>query len=159
MMDEKRYDVVIVGAGPAGSMAAKVIAGKKLSVLVIDKKQEIGTPKRCAEGLNKVGLIKAGLKPDPMWAVNKINGVVMHAPSGKTLSVVLEDMEGFILERKIFEKHLAADAIRAGAKYMIKTRALEVIKEDGFVKGVKAEYMGDEFNIKQNEIWNSSKIL
>ncbi len=146
-MVEKEYDVVIVGAGPAGSKAAKVIAEKKHSVLVLDKKQEIGTPKRCAEGLNMVGLLKAGLKPDPVWAVNKINGVVMHAPSGKTLSVVLEDMEGYILERKIFEKHLAADAIREGAEYMVKTRATEVIKEDGFVKGVKAEYMGEEFKI------------
>ena len=47
------YDVVVVGAGPAGSMAAKTAAENGLNVLLVEKRQEIGTPVRCAEGVSK----------------------------------------------------------------------------------------------------------
>ena len=38
-------DVLVVGAGPAGSMAAKHAALGGADVILIDKKSEIGTPK------------------------------------------------------------------------------------------------------------------
>jgi len=147
-MNENEYDVIIVGAGPAGSIAARVIAKNSHRVLVLDKKQEIGTPKRCAEGLNAAGLERVGLKPDPRWVVNKVNGAAIYSPSGKSIRVAFRDFVGYVLERKIFEKHLAADAIRKGARYMVKTHATGVIKEDGFVKGVEANYMGRELKLK-----------
>ena len=46
------YDLAVVGAGPAGSNAARIAAKKGLSVIVLDKRQEIGSPVRCGEGLN-----------------------------------------------------------------------------------------------------------
>jgi digeranylgeranylglycerophospholipid reductase len=48
-----KYDVLVIGAGPAGSIAAKTAAEKGLDVLLIEKRQEIGDPVRCAEGVNK----------------------------------------------------------------------------------------------------------
>lgn len=139
------YDAVVVGAGPAGSIAARVLAEKGVKTLVVEKKQEIGTPKRCAEGISINGLEKIGLKPDPRWATNEINGSIVYSPSGRR--VTCKFTKGYILERKIFEKHLAMNAIRAGARYMVKTRALEVIKENEKVTGIRAEFMGEEFEI------------
>lgn len=141
-------DVVVVGAGPAGSTVARFLTREGVNTLVLEKRQEIGSPKRCAEGINLAGLERVGLKPDPRWAVNRIYGAVLYAPDGKKVRVEQKDHMGYILERKIFEKHLAAEAIREGAKYMVKTRALEVIKEDGRVSGVKAECMDTVFNVK-----------
>ena len=66
---------------------------------------------------------------DPRWAVNEINGAVLFSPSGKCIRV--DAGHGYVLERKIFEKFLAGDAIRAGARYMVKTLAMGVIKDDG----------------------------
>ena len=40
------YDVIVVGAGPGGSIAAKVAAESDLRVLILEKRQEIGTPVR-----------------------------------------------------------------------------------------------------------------
>jgi len=147
-MMESEYDVIIVGAGPAGSMAAKAVAEGNHSVLVLDKKQEIGTPKRCAEGINARVLASLDIKPDPRWAVNNIRGAVCYSPSGNSVKTDLGAMGGYVLERKIFEKHLATQAIKKGARYMVKTNARGVLKENGVVKGVKADYMGEEIELK-----------
>ncbi|ODS40303.1 hypothetical protein BEH94_00320 [Candidatus Altiarchaeales archaeon WOR_SM1_SCG] len=141
------YDVVIVGAGPAGSTCARHLAENNIKVLVVEKKQEIGTPKRCAEGLNYRGLKNAGLEPDPRWATSEIQGVSLYSPGEKNIEMKWAGAMGCVLERKIFEKFLARDAINAGARYMVKTRAIEVLKENGKISGIKAEFMGKEFNI------------
>lgn len=140
----KTYDAVIVGAGPAGSIAAKTLAESGASVLVVEKKQEIGTPKRCAEGVNSRGLRSVGIKPDPQWAINEVHGAIVYSPSGKSIEIKLKDETGYIIERKIFEKFLAADAIRAGARYMVKTTALSAMVKDDYASGVRIEHMGKE---------------
>ena len=45
-------DVIVVGSGPAGSSAAKHAALGGAKVILMDKKSEIGSPKRCAEGVS-----------------------------------------------------------------------------------------------------------
>ncbi len=147
-MSDKTVDVVVVGAGPAGSMAAFKLAQSGIDVLVLEKRQEIGAPKRCAEGLSEDGLKRVGITPDPLWAVNKIYGTIVYTPSMKEVRISPKDMMGYILERKVFEKHLANQAIKAGAKYMIKTHVTDVIKEGDKVVGVKATHMGEEFSVK-----------
>lgn len=147
-MKDLDVDVVVVGAGPAGSLAARVLADSNVNVLVLEKRQEIGAPKRCAEGINLLGLKNVGVEPNPRWAVNEIYGAILYSPSGRMVRMVNKKHLGVLLERKIFEKHLAAQAVEKGARYMVKTRALSVIKEDGSVVGVKAEHMGDFFNVR-----------
>lgn len=62
----RRYDLVVVGAGPAGSTAAKAGAERGLEVLLLEKRQEIGSPVRCAEGINR-DLLLAFVEPDERW--------------------------------------------------------------------------------------------
>ena len=45
-MFHSEFDVIVVGAGPGGSIAAKVVAENGLSVLLLEKRQEIGSPVR-----------------------------------------------------------------------------------------------------------------
>ena len=59
-----RNDIVVVGTGPAGSMAAKHAALSGADVLLIEKKAEIGAPLRCAEGVSKRRLKEVGIEPD-----------------------------------------------------------------------------------------------
>lgn len=147
-MQNLKCDVVVVGAGPAGSTAARFLAKNGADVIAVDKRQEIGAPKRCAEGIRSNALERVGLKADPSWAVNRIAGAILYSPSGKKLKTVMGNAGGYILERKMFEKYIAAEAIRAGSRYMVKTHATGVIKENGYVSGIRAEYMGDEFEIR-----------
>jgi geranylgeranyl reductase len=49
----KRFDVIIIGAGPAGIACARALAGSSLSVLLVEKNAAIG-PKVCAGGLTRI---------------------------------------------------------------------------------------------------------
>ncbi len=142
----KKYDVIVVGAGPAGSICALECAKKGLSVLVVEKRQEIGAPVRCAEGLAKHWFDDIGIEVDPQYCRWKIIGGRVYSPSGKFVEIT-KDSEGFILERKIFEKKLAEKAIDGGAHYMVRSRVYDLIIEDGFVKGVKIDNGFEKFEV------------
>ncbi|MDR3062973.1 MAG: NAD(P)/FAD-dependent oxidoreductase [Methanobrevibacter sp.] len=144
-------DVLVVGSGPAGSSAAKHAALSGAKVILIDKKSEIGSPKRCAEGVSKEGLKFLGIEPKiDRWAVKEIDGIRLVAPNGTDvwLNDEIELPEaGFILERKVFDKHMAMDAARAGAEIRIKTLAKGLEKRgDSFI--IKCESFGELFEIK-----------
>ncbi|MDP3066418.1 MAG: NAD(P)/FAD-dependent oxidoreductase [Methanobacteriaceae archaeon] len=144
-------DVLVIGAGPAGSSAAKHAALNGAEVLMIDKKSEIGAPKRCGEGVSKEGLKKLRIEPNPRWVTKELSGVRMVSPNGT--DVVLDDEKvklpeaGYILERKVFDKYMAMDAGRAGVQIMIKTLATGIERDgDGII--VYAEHMGYSLKIQ-----------
>ncbi len=147
---KNEYDVVVVGAGPGGSMAAKNAAQRGLDVLLIEKRQEIGDPVRCAEGVSKVWL-KKFIEPDPRWISAELKGSRIFSPDG-TMIEMAEEIAGaevgYVLERKIFDRALAYESAKAGAEVMVKTRATDLIIEDGFVKGVKVMHLGETYDIR-----------
>ena len=146
-----KTDVLVVGSGPAGSSAAKHAAMGGADVILMDKKAEIGAPKRCAEGVSKNGLKRVGVEPNPSWVTRELDGVRLVAPDGTDVWLTNDKIEipeaGYILERKVFDKYMAMDAAREGAKIFIKTQAKGVRKDgDGFI--VTCEKMGELFEIK-----------
>ncbi len=148
-------DVLVIGAGPAGSSAAKHAALNGAKVLMIEKKSEIGAPKRCAEGVSKDGLIQLGVEPSSRWITSEIDGVRLVSPGGTDVwltrdTVKLPEM-GYVVERKVFDKFMAMDAARAGADIMVKTLARGLERKGGHII-VKAECMGEEFEIKAKVI-------
>ncbi|MDK2947272.1 2,3-di-O-geranylgeranylglyceryl phosphate reductase [Methanolobus vulcani] len=147
---KNEYDVVVIGAGPAGSITAKTAAEKGLSVLLIEKRQEIGDPVRCAEGVSKVWLRKH-IEPDHRWICADVKGSRIFAPDG-TMVEMAEEIAGgevgYVLERKIFDRALAYEASKAGVEVMVKTRATGLIIENGFIKGVNVSHLGQSYDIK-----------
>lgn len=144
-------DVLVIGAGPAGSSTAKYAAQNGAKVILMDKKSEIGAPKRCAEGVSKEGLKKLGIKPSSRWVTKELSGVRLISPNGTDVWLNDDQVKlpeaGYILERKVFDKFMAMDAARAGATIMIKTLARGMRKDNnGYI--VSCENMGEDFEIK-----------
>jgi digeranylgeranylglycerophospholipid reductase len=149
-MNEKQYDVVIIGGGPAGTTTAKYAAKKGISVLIVEKRQEIGAPVRCGEGISKKWLSEVGIKEDPRWIANKVDGARIFSPSGYCLEIgeeVAGNEVGYVIERDIFDKTLATDAVKAGAEIMLKTSAIDVLKKNGRICGIKARCFDTTLNI------------
>ncbi|MFA5931107.1 MAG: NAD(P)/FAD-dependent oxidoreductase [archaeon] len=128
------YDAIIVGAGPSGLAAGLELSKNKANVLILDRKQEIGCPKRCAEGLSNRWFEIMKIKPSPNWAVQEIKGAVLYGPNGKEVKMKGKKILGYVLERKMFEKDLAIQAVKLGAKIMLKHQVVEASRENGIVK-------------------------
>lgn len=146
------YDVVIVGCGPAGSGTAKCLAEKGISVLVLDRNNEIGTPKRCGEGLSANSVKQLGLKIPRQCIAQDIEGAIAYAPNGRKVTIKFEGTKGHVLERKMFDKWLAGKAANAGAKIIARANVLELIKSKDYVQGVKANIMGEYVEIRSKVV-------
>ena len=134
------YDVVVIGAGPAGSIAARTTAQAGLSTLLLEKRQEIGSPVRCGEAVGLETLVKF-IQPDPKWISAEIDAFSLSNPQGDCLVVPPEERT-LMLERKIFDRELARLAAEAGAEVMVKAHTTGLIKNGRGVEGVQLKVQG-----------------
>jgi digeranylgeranylglycerophospholipid reductase len=146
--DSNDYDIIVVGAGPAGALTARTAAEHGAKVLILEEHEKAGTPVYCAEGLSHIGFIESGLEPVEPLIAQKIHKMKIIVPSGKAVEITHKDIEGYTLNREHYDKALADKAEEAGAVMMNYTKARRVIKEDGVVVGVKAERYGEEFELR-----------
>lgn len=151
-MEHLKYDVIVVGAGPGGSCAARAAALAGLRTVMLEKRQEIGTPVRCGEGIATAWLNDIGVQPQKDWVANEVDGARIFAPNEQyvTLDAAQAGNEtGFVVERDMFDKYLAREAIRAGSDVMIKTNALGLImdKDTSVPKGVYARKLNQDIEI------------
>jgi digeranylgeranylglycerophospholipid reductase len=139
------YDVIVVGAGPAGSAAARVAAQAGLDVLLIEKRQEIGSLVRCAEAVG-VDSLAPYIEPDPRWVNAEIDFYAVHNSLGDSVAVPPTEPT-LVVERKIFDRELARLAAEAGATVRAKTAAVGVLRENGAVTGVEIKYLGRSYKV------------
>ncbi len=147
-MKDVDYDVIVVGAGPAGSISAKTCAEKGLDVLLIEKRQEIGVPVRCAEGVGKE--IEMLVKIDKRFISAEIEKAKIITPNNATIELSADkagNEVGYVLERKIFDRYLAKLASKAGAEVRVKTSAIGLERENGCVK-LKIRSIGEVEEVK-----------
>lgn len=138
-MDYKEtYDVLVIGAGPAGSSAAKSAAENGASVLLLEKKTKIGVTVQCAEFVpfhlaNEVEL-------SPQHIASNVSTLNTYLPEGEVKSMA---SPGFVLHRSLFDKEMAVAACEAGADL----RLGALVK--GFSQdGILIRQGGAEFEIK-----------
>ncbi len=141
----REYDVLVIGAGPAGSIAARTIAQQDLSVLLVEKRQEIGSPVRCAEGASRRALAEL-TEIDPRWIAAEISHSRIHSPGGTFVEV--DPTAILVLERKIFDRDLAAQAARSGANVWVKSRAVDLIRENGSIAGAVIRRSDGDYEVR-----------
>ncbi|HXY47107.1 MAG TPA: NAD(P)/FAD-dependent oxidoreductase [Thermoplasmata archaeon] len=145
-----KTDVLVIGGGPAGSMAAKWAAKSGAKVLLIEKRQEIGSPVRCGEGMSKDWLHEVGITPG-RWINLEVEGARIYSPSEKVFEINEKhagNEVGYVVERDGFDKQLAIDAANAGVEVKLKTAALGLLKEGGRVVGAKVKEFGQTYEVR-----------
>lgn len=122
------YDTVIVGAGPAGGRAGMELAKAGFSVLFLEKRDVVGVPVQCGEGLSEFGLRTAQLPEHASWIRERVRGVRCVLPDGTDFTV---SIPGYCIDRAKFDQWVVQQAVDAGAKLWVRTKAAAVRRDDG----------------------------
>jgi len=135
----ERFDVVVVGAGTGGCMAAWVTAKAGLNVCLIDRRreEEVGR-KVCGNVIGKHHFDNLNLPhPHGEELEQVVKGIRIYSPDLKTVFIVAEEgAHGFVVNRPRFGKRLLQYAVQAGATFLPSTQAIKPIIREGFVVGV-----------------------
>jgi digeranylgeranylglycerophospholipid reductase len=153
-----KYDIIVVGGGPGGCIAAKECAEKGLSVLLLERHREIGVPVRCGEAVGKAGLLE--FFSSDHWIVKKYVKkfkIRFVAPNGSPLDLNHES-EAAVLDRKIFDAELGVLAASSGATIVAGANVTGLIKEEGFARGVFVEYRGKVLEVRSKIVIGADGI-
>ena len=107
------WDVIVIGAGPAGCYTAKLIALSGFKVLILEEHQEIGYPVQCA-GLISPRAIQLA-EVDKNTVINNLTGFRVYSPLGALFDAHSSRDLAFAIDRAKFDQELAAKAENAGA--------------------------------------------
>ncbi|MCI4363799.1 MAG: NAD(P)/FAD-dependent oxidoreductase [Thermoplasmata archaeon] len=107
-------DVLVVGAGPAGSTAAFELARRGHTVLVAEEHARVGHPVQCAGLVSSRVLDLAGSRATVLRAVR---GAAVYSPSLHRLGFRAEEPRAFVIDRGGLDRELAGRAARAGARF------------------------------------------
>ena len=135
-------DVLIAGAGPAGSALAAALAGGGATVLVVEA-AEHPRPKACAEYASPrivEELARLGITDGWTAAAVRLRGMDLHA-GGRCVPIRYEDLRGpreaWGVDRRSFDAMLAEHAVHAGAELRERTKLVGLVTEGPRVRGAR----------------------
>jgi digeranylgeranylglycerophospholipid reductase len=131
-----KTDVVVVGAGPAGSYAALTAAKMGTQVTICEEHKEVGVPSHCPGHISIKGLDRLGLRIPEKMIENRISGAVFYSPFGNEFRVKLQSPVTYVINRVMLDHHLTQLAKKAGAQLMLGTRVEKLLMNDTSVTGV-----------------------
>jgi len=160
----EEFDVVVVGAGTAGCLAAKTTAEAGLKVCVVERKkrEEIGE-KICGDALGEHHLKTLGLeKPQGGELEKRIEGIKIYSPDLQNVfTIEHEDFVGYLLNRHLFGQWLLRKALDEGSVLLVSTQCLKPVVEKDYVTGVVVKNLktGNEVRLKSKTVVDASGFL
>ena len=132
----QEFDIVVIGSGPAGATTARFAAANGLSVLLVDKKQELGAPIQCSGAVSQNALEQTGVIPSIEYILEDIYGFAIYNEKGEKKVIDYRTIKpdeyghdaglkplGYVVDRRRFDRYLATQAERAGVTIWLKTEA------------------------------------
>ncbi len=115
------YDVVVVGAGPAGAIAAKYAAMNGAITLLIEEHASVGSPVQCTGLISTAALMECEIG-EGNFVLAKMRGAFVYAPNCEELKVEGKDIKAYVIDRKIFDRALVEQSLDAGVDLLLRTR-------------------------------------
>lgn len=137
------YDVIVIGAGPAGSAAAKAAAERGAKTVLLEEHNRVGIPSHCT------GLLHSSERPDIVEEIlltmdkrvvilkpGEYSELRVFAPDGRLLQSDRWPFDRYLVDRAVFDQELAKQAVSAGADLFLSTRVTGLMKRDETIIGV-----------------------
>lgn len=129
-------DIVVIGAGPCGSFSALAAAKLGAEVIIFEEHSNVGVPSHCAGHLSLSGLRRLGLKLPSSVVENLFKSASFFSPSGTQFSVRFPSPVTCVVNRELFDRHLADAAASTGSRYFLDSRVESLVLERSGVKGI-----------------------
>jgi len=137
----EKTDIAVIGASPAGMMAARYAALGGAKVTLFEKKEVIGENAHPANSFFKGMINLTGEKVDPSYVVHKIKGMKLVSPCGHTIKV---KTPGYAIDKSKFDKFYEKKVIAAGVNVQTGTEIVDVSRKDSGVVLKAAPIAGSE---------------
>ncbi len=129
-MLDNEYDVVVIGAGPGGSVAARNLSRFGYKTLLLEKRERIGYPVRCGEASTNLSDLQTYGPIDEDCIETIINGLFIYGPDGVNIEVPKPNT-GIMLNRLKFDPWLAKLASDDGVEVVTCARVIAVSDVEG----------------------------
>jgi digeranylgeranylglycerophospholipid reductase len=124
-LSDRFYDVIVVGAGPAGSYIAYELASLGHDVAVFEGKSASGLNACCTGIISTECFQSLGLGTDVI--LTKLNSAGFFSPSGKCLRLQTEKVQAYVVNRLLLDKALTVKAQSRGAQYFFSSQVIDII--------------------------------
>ena len=118
------YDVVVAGAGPTGTAAARACAEAGLRTLCIEEHGTIGHPVQCAGLLSMAAFSECRVSSRPI--LNRVSGARFIPSQGEPLVIDAGEPKACVVDRGVLDREMAEAAAKAGAAFRLKTSVVSV---------------------------------
>ncbi|HEX9320423.1 MAG TPA: NAD(P)/FAD-dependent oxidoreductase, partial [Nitrososphaeraceae archaeon] len=135
-MSPEKYEVLVAGGSVAGLFVARELAAKGISVIVLEKDHEIGTPEHCSGVVSVQGLNKLGVIPDSDVIQNFVTKAQISCLSSQ-ITLNAENQNVAVIDRRLFDKQIAKQAQSQGAIIRTRSAFRAVTKNDSNTSVVK----------------------
>jgi digeranylgeranylglycerophospholipid reductase len=121
------YDVAVIGAGPSGLHAARLLADKGLRVVVLEKKAEIGSDVICTGIVGTELFREFSLPADSV--VRKIQTMNIRMSAGQSLTYTHPAAFAAIVDRRTFDRNMTEEAQKAGVEIDLGSRVSGILRD------------------------------
>lgn len=135
-----KAEAVIVGAGPAGLLAAETISKKGYNVAVFEEHKRVGYPVHCAGMISVEGFKRIGVEPDSLFHQNTVYGGRVYSSDGSCITIKDTKPRAYIIDRGLFDKYLAERALDSGVDIRLGSRVDEVTFKQGVASSLKLDH-------------------
>lgn len=125
---KENCDVLVAGAGPAGSRTARDLARQGFEVTLVEDHKQPGRPCHCSGLVTPRTLAVADAGPGLI--LNSIRGATVYSPDGNALQLTGNSERAVVVDRVELDRRLAGQAVRAGARLRTGSRFVE-FRTDG----------------------------
>lgn len=131
-------DVLVIGAGPSGSMAALEAVRRNVDVIMLEDHPIVGDPNHCSGLITKSGIDKLNVPYPNSIIDNSINSVNFWSPSNFKFTINRQKkMELLVFQRNNLDRVLASYAESKGVEIKLNSKVTKLIKRDGKISGVR----------------------